>query len=147
MAATIFDHIKAITVTKDLMYWDTLADEDKKSWSNYMVFRFLSMDSDIITTLASLQPLVQELHPRALYMLLCSVLPKSNKYNKYVKPDTAKSVPDWVVTCVSKYFGVSTNTASEYIDILYLTSSGKAEIKLILSYYGHEDKEINKLKL
>ena len=41
MAKGLFDHIKAITSEQNPKYWDILEDDDKKTWSNYMVHRFL----------------------------------------------------------------------------------------------------------
>ena len=43
---TIFDWLKEITYKKG--DWDLFSDNDKKSWNNYMVHRFLSMNSDYI---------------------------------------------------------------------------------------------------
>ena len=43
MAATLFDHITQITNVQNPKYWDTLDESDRKTWSNYMVLRFLSM--------------------------------------------------------------------------------------------------------
>jgi hypothetical protein len=67
MAVTLFDHIKQITDVQNPKYWDKLEDADKKTWSNYMVLRFLSMNTDWVSTVAQLQPLLQELPPKALY--------------------------------------------------------------------------------
>ena len=44
----LFDHIKQITNVQNPMYWDTLTESDKKTWSNYMIHRFISMKSDWI---------------------------------------------------------------------------------------------------
>ena len=57
MAKSLFDHIKAITSVQSPTYWDTLEDDDKKTWSNYMVHRFLSMNPDWIEVLSEIQPL------------------------------------------------------------------------------------------
>ena len=40
---SLFDHINQITSVQNPDYWDEISDEDKKSWSNYMTHRFLSM--------------------------------------------------------------------------------------------------------
>ena len=56
MAKTLFDHIKAITQFQDPKYFDKLEEGDLKTWSNYMIHRFLSMNSDWIEVLAELQP-------------------------------------------------------------------------------------------
>ena len=45
---TLFDHIKQITNVQNQLYWDNITDADKKTWSNYMVHRFLSMKAEWI---------------------------------------------------------------------------------------------------
>ena len=39
----LFDHINQITSNQTNDYWNTLTESDKKTWSNYMINRFLSM--------------------------------------------------------------------------------------------------------
>ena len=55
MAQSLFDHIKQITNVQNPMYWDSLEEGDKKTWSNYMVHRFLSMKSDWIQVVNEVQ--------------------------------------------------------------------------------------------
>ena len=61
---TLFDHIKAITSIQDPKYWDKLEEGDKKTWSNYMIHRFLSMNKDWIEVLSEIQPYTQVLEPK-----------------------------------------------------------------------------------
>ena len=51
----LFDHIKQITMFQNPKYWDTLNDGDKKTWNNYMVHRFLSMNPDWIELVNGIQ--------------------------------------------------------------------------------------------
>ena len=51
---TLFDHLKAITQYQDPNYWEKLSDADKKTWSNYMVHRFLSMNLDWVDIISDL---------------------------------------------------------------------------------------------
>ena len=37
------------------MYWESLDDGDKKTWSNYMVHRFLSMKSEWLVVVNEIQ--------------------------------------------------------------------------------------------
>lgn len=147
MAATLFDHIKAITNTQDPKYWDTLDESDKKTWSNYMVFRFLSMNPDWVETIAVLQPALQEVPPKALYLALIDFLPKGRHFLKYMKPATADKYESWLVELVAKHYEVSMLSAETYLKILYSTKSGKERIKQLCEDYGTETKVITKLKL
>ena len=51
--ATIFDHIAGITHRKKS--WDKLSEADQKSFSPYIINRWLSMHPDIIETIDLLQ--------------------------------------------------------------------------------------------
>ena len=39
----LFDHLNQITAVQSPNYWDTISEEDKKTYSTYMINRFLSM--------------------------------------------------------------------------------------------------------
>ena len=82
---TLFDHITNITSVQNPKYWDSLEDADKKTWSNYMVHRFLSMNPDWIEVLSEIQPYTQVLEPKQLYLALIGILPKGRRYLKYTK--------------------------------------------------------------
>ena len=77
MVKTLFDHIKVkVTQFQDPKYWDKLEESDKKTWSNYMIHRFLSMNPDWIETISEIQPFTQTLEPKQLYQLLIGLLAK-----------------------------------------------------------------------
>ena len=57
-------------------YWDTLNDGDKKTWNNYMIHRFLSMNPNWIELVNGIQQ-YWELEPEVLYKFYISVIPKS----------------------------------------------------------------------
>ena len=75
MAKSLFDHINAITKDKKKGYWESLDDGDKKTWSNFMVTRFLSMNSDWIEFISEVQPLIQELPPKQYYQVMSELIP------------------------------------------------------------------------
>ena len=52
---SLFDHINHVTQKQTQTYWDDMTDADKKSWSNYMVNRFLSMKMEWITMVNDIQ--------------------------------------------------------------------------------------------
>ena len=147
MAKTLFDHINAITQDKNPKYWDTLEEADKKTWSNYMILRFLSMKPEWIELVADIQPYIQEAPPKAMYLALIGLIPKTRAFLKYMKPATADKYEKWVIELVSKKYEVSLSEAEEYVHILYQTNSGKQHIKEIAEAYGTDPKQITKLKL
>jgi wyosine [tRNA(Phe)-imidazoG37] synthetase (radical SAM superfamily) len=147
MAKTLFDHLNAITDKKDPKYWDKLEDADKKTWSNYMILRFLSMKPEWIETIADIQPYIQNAPPKAMYLALIELIPKTRAFLKYMKPASAEKYEKWVVELVSQYYEVSQLEAEGYLEILYETTNGKLHIKEIAQAYGTDPKEITKLKL
>jgi len=147
MAKGLFDHIKQITNVQDPQYWDKLEPEDKKTFSNYMVLRFLSMKYEWIETIAAVQPYLQEAPPKAMYLALIDLLPKGRHFMKYMKPKGADKYEGWLVELVAKHYETSKLQAEDYLKILYSTRSGKERIKQLSEDYGTDPKIIKKLKL
>lgn len=147
MAKTLFDHIKAITSEQNPNYWNTLEDEDKKTWSNFMIHRFLSMNSEWVELLSEIQPLTQTLDPKSLYLVMIGLLPKGKYYLKYVKGKKDGKYEKWLVELIRQDYQCSTNQAEEYVEILYSTKEGREHIKYTCERYGIEKKQITKLKL
>ncbi len=147
MAKTLFDHLNAICDKKDPKYWDTLDESERKTWSNYMILRFLSMKPEWIELIADIQPYLQEAPPRAMYLCLIGLIPKTRAFLKYMKPASSEKYEDWIIELICKYYNVSKLQAEEYYLILHQTTSGKNHIKEIAEAYGTDPKQITKLKL
>ena len=147
MSKTLFDHIKAVTQFQDPKYWDKLEESDKKTWSNYMIHRFLSMNSDWIEVLSDIQPYTQTLEPKQLYLLLIGLLPKGRHYLKYTKGKKVNKYEDWLIDLIKEDFMCSLKEAEDYCEILYSTREGRENIKYICERYGTDKKQITKLKL
>lgn len=147
MAKSLFDHIKMITSEQDPNYFQKLGDEDLKSWSNFMINRFLSMNPDWIELIATLLPLTQTLRPEDMYKVYINVIPKGRYYLNYVKGKKEASYEDFLVQLITTEYQCSINQANDYLDILYSTKEGKGNIKYICEKYGVEKKLVTKLKL
>ena len=147
MAKSLFDHIKQITNVQDPKYWDKLEEADRKSWSNYMILRFLSMKHEWIETIAAVQPYLQEVPPKAMYLALIDLLPKGRHFMKYMKAKSADKYEGWLVELVAKNYEVSKLEAEDYLKILYASRTGKERIKQLSEDYGTDPKIIKKLKL
>ena len=72
---TLFDHIKQVTNVQNQLYWDNITDADKKTWSNYMVHRFLSMKAEWIEVVNEIQQ-YWELKPKSVYQFYTNLLPR-----------------------------------------------------------------------
>ena len=141
----LFDHINAITSRQHSNYWDEISDEDKKSWSNYMVNRFLSMKMDWIELVNEVQK--YPLKPKELYKVYTDILPKKRQWLKYIKGDKEMKYPKWVYEIVAKHLQISLREASDAVDMYELSHGGQAELTDILIKYGKTVEEIRKIGL
>ena len=141
----LFDHIQAVTSQKNPNYWDEISDEDKKSWSNYMVNRFLSMKMDWVEFVNEVQK--YPLKPKELYKVYTDILPKKRQWLKYIKGDKEMKYPKWVYEIVAKHLQCSSREASDAVDMYELSHGGQAELTDILIKYGRTEQEIRKIGL
>ena len=141
----LFDHISAITSQQRSNYWDDISDEDKKSWSNYMVNRFLSMKMEWIELVNEVQK--YPLKPKELYKVYTDILPKKRQWLKYIKGDKEMKYPKWVYEIVAKHLQISSREASDAVDMYELSHGGQAELIDILIKYGRTVEEIRKIGL
>lgn len=140
--ATIFDHLSYITDKK--VIWDTLSDADKKTFSPYMINRWLSMNMDFVELVNELQKYtIGQISAAETYKLYFDILPKQKQYNKYVKGKKSDKFNSELVELVSSHFLVSETEAKEYIE-MYIEQN-ITELKDIVKMYGKTDKEIEKL--
>ena len=142
---SLFDHITHITSKQTKNYWEDITDADKKTWSNYMVNRFLSMNMNWTDLVNEIQK--YKLEPKDLYRLYTEILPKGKQWLRYTKGKKTMKYQKWLLEIVAKYYESSINEAHDYLGIYYSTEQGKAELKAILQKFGIEPKEIKKLNL
>ena len=143
----LFDHLNAITTEQDPKYFDKLSEEDLKSWSNFMINRFLSMKPEWVELIATLLPLTQTLQPKEMYKLYISVIPKGKYFLKYIKGKGEEKYEQFLIDLIKIDFQCSQKEALEYIEVLYSTREGRENIKYICEKYGTDKKQITKLKL
>ena len=97
---SLFDHITHITQKQTKNYWDDITDADRKTWSNYMIHRFLSMKMEYVEIVNEFQR--YNLKPKELYKLYTNVLPKKKEWLRYIKGKKVMKHPTWVVEIVTK---------------------------------------------
>lgn len=110
---TLFEHLQNITYDKKP--WNKLTEEDKKTANMFMINRFVSMEYNYIEIVNEFQTL--NLPPQHLYNLYVAVLPKQNKFFKYVKK-TIKETKGDSIKLLAKIFEVSERDAKDYINKL-----------------------------
>jgi len=142
----LFDHLQEIYAGQRRNYFDTLESADLKSYSIYMLNRFISMNPEQALVVNILQKYT-DMPPGAHYQFLINVLPKRRQFNKYIKTTTDVSYEPWVIDRLAQHFEVSTNEAVGYLDIFYATDQNKQELRHLLGMYGTDEKLYKKLKL
>ena len=136
----LFDHINQITSNQTNDYWNTLTESDKKTWSNYMINRFLSMKMEWTDFVNEIQKL--KLAPRQLYLVYSNVLPKGKQYLKYIKKKKGPIYNTQVIQKVSEYFEISKSESEDYLNLL-----SKKQIRELVSKYGYANKELKQMGL
>jgi len=136
---SLFDHIKQITNVQNPMYWDTLTESDKKTWSNYMVHRFLSMKSEWIEVVNEIQK-YWEIKPKNLYQFYIDVLPRSRTFLRYTKSKKKSKVEKWAMEHLKDYFECSSREVEQHLEILT-----KEQVTAIIMKYGVDDKQLKKM--
>ena len=142
---SLFDHVNQVTSVQNPNYWEDISDEDKKTWSNYMVNRFLSMKSDWIDLVNEVQK--YPLEPKELYKVYTSILQKKKQWLRYVKGDKKMKYPKWVYEIVAKHLQCSMREANDAVEMYDISMGGQAELADVLFKYGVEKREVRKLGL
>lgn len=140
---TLFDHLKAITqYPYDPNYWQNLTESDRKTFSNFMIHRYLSMNFDWIEWVNTVQLYTYNATPEMIYKIYATTIPKSRIFLKYItakKDGTDKYNPE-LIKILAEHFEVSKKQATEYIELL-----SKQEIIDILNARAVEDRDIKKM--
>ena len=136
---SLFDHIKQITNVQNPMYWDTLTESDKKTWSNYMIHRFISMKTDWIEVANEIQR-YWELKPKTIYQFYTNILPRGRTFLRYTKSKKKSKIEKWAMDILCDYFQESSHNVEKTLDIM-----GKNVVYSIISKYGVDDKKLKKI--
>jgi len=122
--ASIFDTIKRITYSKDK--WEDIPEDERITFNNWMCNRILSMDPDYCEVVNIIQKNTWNMEGKYLYNIYKELIPKQQKYLKYIKASKKQEYKNEEIEAVSSYFNVSRKRAKEYIDML-----PKNELKII----------------
>lgn len=136
---TIIDWVNQVLIYKKP--WDSFSESDKKTFSPYILNRFLSMDIDFIEIVNYFQKYsIELLKPRDVYKWYCNILPTGKRYNKYIKSKKKKKYDPLLIETVCKYFECGKSQIGDYLELI-----DKEELKQILEIYGIDKKQINRL--
>jgi hypothetical protein len=133
---SLFDWLKQIVYEKHS--WSSFNEEQKKTFSSYMIHKYISMHEPYIEV-ANLGQQIPHSDKEKIYKFYCNMLPKKNVFFGYVKGNK-KSINEDLIKQIAHHFSVGFGEAEEYISLL-----GKFNVMDILKKRGLEDKEIKKL--
>ena len=137
--ATLFDHLAIITWKKKP--WSELSETDQKSFSPYLINRWLSMNINYIELVDMFQQYtIGPLNKKHVYQLYFDFLPKQKSFNKYIKGKKQDKYNKELVKLIANHYQVARIEAEEYISLLE-----QSEISSLLKKYGKTDKEIKGL--
>ena len=137
--ATLFDHLANITWKKKP--WSELSETDQKSFSPYLINRWLSMNINYIELVDMFQQYtIGPLNKKHVYQLYFDFLPKQKSFNKYIKGKKQDKYNKELVKLIADHYQIARIEAEEYISLLEQT-----EISSLLKKYGKTDKEIKGL--
>jgi len=134
----IFDWLNQITYNKK--EWDTFSEEDHKSFSTFIINRFLSMNKEWIEIVNMLQQYTIGMESKDVYNLYKNLIPKEKKFLRYIKGKKDKKYNKDLIKILCDYFECSKSQVLEYIDLL-----SKDELKSVLRLYGKNEEEIKML--
>lgn len=138
-AKTIFQHLSGIKEKKES--WESLSEMDKKSFTPFIINRWLSMNMGLLPIINVLQKYtIGLLSARDVYKVYLDFLPKQKTFDKYIKGSKSSKYNKEVLEYLSKWYGVSHREVTDYLEIL-----SKDDVINILTKYGLTDKEAKKL--
>ena len=131
-------------INQILMYktpWENFDESEHKTFSPFIVNRWLSMDNDFIEVVNFFQKYsIGLLSHKDIYTWYCDVLPRGKRFNRYIKGKKRIKYDEELVEIVCKYFEISKKECIEYIELM-----DKEQLKSLLELYGKESKQIKKI--
>jgi hypothetical protein len=138
-AKGLFDHINQLRQVQDPKYFETLTDADKKSWSNYMVCRFLSMQPELVECVRDVSVYLEQ-PPERFYQILLLIVPQGRAYFPYIKSKNEKKWSKELMELLRKHYEESERNVEEYLNLLTTE-----ELRRVVSMYGYSEKDVEKL--
>ena len=135
---TILDWINQILVHKKS--WDSFSELEQKTFSSFIINRWLSMDEEFIEVVNYFQKYaIGTLEPREVYKWYSDFLPKGKRYNKYIKSKKDTKYDPELLNIMCTHFECSKLQAKELLQLI-----SRENLKEVLVMYGTDNKKIRK---
>jgi hypothetical protein len=141
---SLFDHIKQIRQVQDPNYYVNLSEDDRKTFNHFMILRALSMDEQLVETMAQLYQVFDKIPSTQFYQVLIALVPRSTRFYPWIKSRKMKHNKE-LLELVAKRFKIAKYEANDYINILLKSEDGQIELVNICKVFGLEDKEVEKI--
>jgi len=139
----LFDHLKAIYLEPyDPKYFDNMTEVDKKTFSTYMINRYLSMNPEWLFITNIVQQYSFDMTSEALYKVYANFIPKGRTFLKWVKGKKEKKYNKELIELISLYYEVPQREAINYITIFLSKPEWTERLVEICRMYGNTDEEI-----
>lgn len=135
----LFDHLNHVREKQDPNYFINLSDADKKSWSNFMMCKLLSMQPEIIESVNEIQK-YQHLPPEHFYRICIAITPLGRGFFPFIKKKGEGSYTKELIDLLRKHFSESKRNVLEYLPMMT-----KKEIRSIVMMYGYDENETDKI--
>jgi len=142
----LFDHLNAVKSIQNPKYFDTISDDDKKTWSTWMILKALSYNIDYLPVANWAQRMIS-LPPEYMYKVLIDLIPRQRTFDTFIKSKNEGKHDAVVIDLIAKFFVISTSESIGYLNIFASCDAGKLDLANILKKHGYTEKEIKKLKL
>ena len=132
------DHIEQIVNIKDKDYYKSLTSEERKSFSPWLIIKYLSHCYELVPILGEYLPKMNDLTPEQTYKVLIGIIPKGDYTFKVINSKKKKGVvySKDMIELLSKEYECSTQTSREYIEILYDIGEYQKTREFLFKKYG-----------
>ena len=114
---TIVDWINNILIYKKP--WEEFSEAHHKTFSPFIINRWLSMDKDFIEFVNVFQKYaIGTLEPCEVYKWYCDILPKGKRFNKYIKGKRDKKYDKELIDIITNHFECSKLQTQEYLGLI-----------------------------
>lgn len=139
---TLFDHINQIKTEKNINYYDSLNDVEKKNFNQYLILTGLSMNAKYIDEVSIISKYINIIPNKQFYKVCCDIIPYDKMFNKWIKSKKRKFNIE-LINYISRYYEVGMADATEYCELMF--DKNINNIKLILYKFGLTDKKIKEI--
>ena len=141
---TLFDTLKQITETKDLLFIENLPEEKRKNINPYILNRWLSMSSTTIVVADIMNQYVFNISLENYYKIVTTAIPKGKQWFQWVGSKKKQKHEKFLLDLIVREYECSKKEAGDYANILLKDVD---KLKKLVLLHAVEDNELRKIGL